>query len=73
MLYTEQNVKDNLRNRAGKRVFYLGKEDRLTPGARDFLTRERIPILAAAEARREDEHPDEAEPGAEDDADRGGV
>jgi ethanolamine utilization cobalamin adenosyltransferase len=54
MLYTEQNVKDNLRNRAGKRVFYLGKEDRLTPGARDFLTRERIPILAAAEARREE-------------------
>ena len=52
MLYTEQNVKDNLRNRAGKRVFYLGKEDRLTPGARDFLMRERIPILDAAEAKR---------------------
>ena len=55
MLYTEQNVKDNLRNREGRRVFYLGKEDRLTPGARDFLTRERIPILAAAEARREEQ------------------
>lgn len=55
MLYTEQNVKDNLRNREGKRVFYLGKEDRLTPGARDFLTRERIPILVAAEARREEQ------------------
>ena len=55
MLFTEQNVKDNLRNREGKRVFYLGKEDRLTPGARDFLTRERIPILAAAEARREEQ------------------
>ena len=55
MLFTEQNVTDNLRNREGKRVFYLGKEDRLTPGARDFLTRERIPILAAAEARREEQ------------------
>jgi ethanolamine utilization cobalamin adenosyltransferase len=55
MLYTEQNVKDNLRNRAGKRVFYLGKEDRLTPGARDFLTRERIPILDSGEARREEQ------------------
>jgi ethanolamine utilization cobalamin adenosyltransferase len=55
MLYTEQNVKDNLRNRAGKRVFYLGKEDRLTPGARDFLTRERIPILDSGEARLEEQ------------------
>ena len=55
MLYTEQNVKDNLRNREGKRVFYLGKEDRLTPGARDFLRQERIPILDAAEARRQEQ------------------
>ena len=53
MLYTEQNVRENLRNREGKRVFYLGKEDRLTSGARDFLTRERIPILPAAQARPE--------------------
>ena len=55
MLYTEQNVRDNIRNREGKRVFYLGKEDRLTPGARDFLTRERIPILDSGEARREEQ------------------
>jgi ethanolamine utilization cobalamin adenosyltransferase len=55
MLYTEQNVKDNLRNRGGKRVFFLGKNDRLTPGARDFLMRERIPILPAEEARREEQ------------------
>ena len=55
MLYTEQNVRDNIRNREGKRVFYLGKEDRLTPGARDFLTRERIPILDSGEAKREEQ------------------
>jgi ethanolamine utilization cobalamin adenosyltransferase len=51
MLFTEENVRDNLRNREGKRVFYLGKNDRLTSGARDFLTRERIPILPAADAK----------------------
>ena len=54
MLYTEQNVRDNLRNREGKRVFFLGKNDRLTSGARDFLTRERIPVLPAEEAKIEE-------------------
>ena len=53
MLYTEENVRDNLRNREGKRVFYLGKGDQLTSGARDFLTRERIPILPAQQAKPE--------------------
>ena len=53
MLYTEQNVRDNLRNREGKRVFFLGKNDRLTSGARDYLTRERIPILPAEQAKIE--------------------
>lgn len=51
MLFTEENVRDNLRNRDGKRVFYLGKQDNLTAGARDFLTRERIPILPAEQAK----------------------
>ena len=51
MLYTEQSVRDNIRNREGRRVFYLGKDDRLTSGARDFLRRERIEILPAEEAR----------------------
>ncbi len=51
MLFTEENVRDNLRNRDGKRVFFLGKNDRLTSGARDFLTRERIPILPAEQAK----------------------
>ena len=51
MLYTEQTVRDNIRNRQGKRVFYLGKGDQLTAGARDYLTRERIEILSAEQAR----------------------
>lgn len=51
MLYTKEAVRDNIRNRDGKRVFYLGKGDQLTSDARDFLTRERISILPASEAR----------------------
>lgn len=51
MLYTRQAVRDNIRNRDGKRVFYLGKGDQLTSDARDYLTGERIPILPASEAR----------------------
>ena len=53
MLYTQEAVRANIRNRDGKRVFYLGSGDRLTPGARDFLSRERIEILPAADARPE--------------------
>lgn len=53
MLYTEQQVKANVRNRDGKRVFYLGRGDQLTPGARDWLSRERIGILPAEQARLE--------------------
>jgi len=51
MLYTEVAVRQNLRNREGKRVFYLGKGDTLTPGARDWLSRERIEILPAEMAK----------------------
>ena len=54
MLYTEQSVRDNIRNREGKRVFYMTGDDRLTPGARDWLSRERIEILDAAEAKVEE-------------------
>ena len=53
MLYTEAQVRDNIRNRDGKRVFYLGQGDQLRSDARDFLTRERIEILPAREARKE--------------------
>ena len=47
MLYTETSVRANIRNREGKRVFYLAKGDTLTPGAQDYLRRERIEILPA--------------------------
>ena len=51
MLLTEKEVRDNLRNRAGKRVFYLGKGDQLSSSARDYLIRERIEILTAEQAK----------------------
>ena len=51
MLYDERAVKDNIRNRQGKRVFILGKNDTLTPSARDWLNRERIAILPPEEAK----------------------
>ena len=53
MLLNETAVRDNIRNREGKRVFYLAKGDQLTSGARDFLSRERIEILSAEQARPE--------------------
>ena len=54
MLYTEQSVKDNIRNRDGKRVFYLGKSDTLTPGAADYLRSRRIEVLDASKAAVEE-------------------
>lgn len=53
MLYTESSVRDNIRNREGKRVFCLGKGDTLTPGARDWLRREKIEIISPSEIRPE--------------------
>ncbi len=53
MLYTESSVRDNIRNREGKRVFYLAGGDTLTPGARDWLRREKIEILSPEEAKPE--------------------
>ena len=53
MLFGEKEVRDNIRNREGKRVFYLGRGDQLTSGARDFLTRERIEILPGEQAKPE--------------------
>ena len=51
MLYTEDAVRDNIRNREGKRVFCLGKSDTLTPGARDWLRSEKIEIISPSEVR----------------------
>lgn len=53
MLYNEETVRANIRNRDGKRVYFLGKGDQLTSGARDFLSRERIEILPAEQAKPE--------------------
>ena len=49
MLYTKEQVRDNIRNRQGQRVFYLGKDDRMTAEARDYLSSQKIPILSPAE------------------------
>ena len=51
MLYTEEAAKANIRNREGKRVFFIGKGDTLTPGARDWLRREKIEILPGEQAK----------------------
>ena len=53
MLYREDSVQDNIRNRDGKRVFYLSPGDQLTSSARDYLRRERIEILPAQQAKPE--------------------
>ncbi|MBQ6999797.1 MAG: ATP-binding protein [Oscillospiraceae bacterium] len=53
MLYNEEAARANVRNRDGRRVFYLGKGDQLTSSARDWLSRERIEILPAEQARPE--------------------
>ena len=53
MLYTQQSVMDNIRNREGRRVFYLGRGDQLTASAREYLSRERIDILSADMAKKE--------------------
>ena len=51
MLFSEKAARDNVRNREGKRVFYLGKGDQLTSEARDYLQKERIEILPAEKAK----------------------
>ena len=51
MLYDRKAVQENIRNKDGKRIFYLGKGHQLTSDARDWLTSERIPILPAESAK----------------------
>ena len=53
MLCDVTTVRDNIRNREGKRVYYLAKGDQLTSDARDYLARERIEILPASAAKPE--------------------
>lgn len=51
MLYDEAAVRANVRNRDGKRVFFLGQKDNLTPSARDWLRAQRIEIRPASAAK----------------------
>ena len=51
MLWNQEAVRANIRNREGKRVFFLGKGDQLTSDARDFLNHERIAIRPADTAK----------------------
>jgi len=51
MLYDRKAVQENIRNKDGKRVFYLGKGHQLTSDAKDWLTSLRIPILPAEQAK----------------------
>ena len=53
MLFTKEAARANVRNREGKRVFYLGSGDTLTSEARDWLRAERIEILPAEKAKQE--------------------
>ena len=49
-VFTEDSVRANIRNRDGKRVFYLAEGNHLTPSAREWLRKERIEILPAESA-----------------------
>lgn len=53
MLFDRKAVEANIRNRDGKRVFYLGKGHQLTSEARDYLQNQRIEILPAELAKPE--------------------
>lgn len=53
MLFTKEAAQANVRNREGKRVFYLGKNDQLNSEAKDWLQAQRIEILPAESAKKE--------------------
>ena len=53
MLFDRKAVEANIRNRDGKRVFYLGKGHQLTSEAKDYLNNQRIEILPAEFAKPE--------------------
>ena len=51
MLYDRTAAQENIRNKDGKRVFYLGKGHQLTSDAKDWLQSQRIAILPAEQAK----------------------
>lgn len=53
MLWGKTDALANIRNKDGRRVFYLGKGDHLSSDARDELLRQRIEILPAEMAKQE--------------------
>ena len=50
MEYSLEAVRNNLRTRDGRRVFYLGSGDTITETARRFLQREGIPVMDPPQA-----------------------
>lgn len=50
-VFTEESARANVRVRDGRRVFYLDSRDHLTPAAREWLRRDGVEILPAAEAQ----------------------
>lgn len=48
-LYTEDSARACIRVRDGRRVFFLGKDDRLTPGAQQWLQRSGVTIIPQRE------------------------
>ena len=56
MLYDERAARENIRNRGGKRVFYLGPGDQLTPSARDALHGMRVEICPPPPKTEKAEH-----------------
>lgn len=54
MLWEETQVRENLRTREGRRVFFLPRGDQLTCAARDWLQRQRIEILPSDQAKPEE-------------------
>ena len=58
MLWNRKQALENIRNRDGKRVFYLAKGDLLTSDAKDELARQRIEIFPAEAIRKIGEKPE---------------
>ena len=56
MLYDVRAARDNIRNKDGKRVFYLGHGDQLTPSARDLLMGMRVEICPPPPKTEKPEH-----------------
>ena len=52
-LFTQSSARACIRVKDGKRVFYLGPDDKLTPSAREWLAQEGVEILSGQQSFRE--------------------